>query len=81
MARVKKGLNAHKRHKKVLKMAKGYYGAKSKTCLLYTSIYLKKLAHQLDPTVYIGKAGVTDNIKKEMETGFESRELVKVRCV
>ena len=31
MARVKKGLNAHKRHKKVLKMAKGYYGSKSKT--------------------------------------------------
>jgi large subunit ribosomal protein L20 len=31
MARVKGGLNAHKRHKKVLKMAKGYYGAKSKT--------------------------------------------------
>ena len=31
MARVKKGLNAHKRHKKVLKMAKGFYGSKSKT--------------------------------------------------
>ena len=31
MARVKKGLNAHKRHKKVLKMAKGFYGARSKT--------------------------------------------------
>ena len=30
MARVKKGLNAHKRHKKVLKQAKGFYGAKSK---------------------------------------------------
>ncbi len=30
MARVKKGINAHKRHKKVLKQAKGYYGAKSK---------------------------------------------------
>ena len=30
MARVKKGVNAHKRHKQVLKMAKGYYGAKSK---------------------------------------------------
>ena len=30
MARVKKGVHAHKRHKKVLKMAKGYYGAKSK---------------------------------------------------
>lgn len=31
MARVKKGVNAHKRHKKILKQAKGFYGAKSKT--------------------------------------------------
>ena len=30
MARVKKGMNAHKRHKKILKQAKGFYGAKSK---------------------------------------------------
>ncbi len=30
MARVKKGVNAHKRHKKVLKQAKGFYGLKSK---------------------------------------------------
>ena len=30
MARVKKGVNAHKRHKKILKQARGYYGAKSK---------------------------------------------------
>ncbi|MBR5228861.1 MAG: 50S ribosomal protein L20 [Firmicutes bacterium] len=30
MARVKKGLNAHKRHKKVLKLAKGFYGARHK---------------------------------------------------
>ncbi len=30
MARVKKGINAHKRHKKVLKQAKGFYGTKSK---------------------------------------------------
>ncbi|MEL7657413.1 MAG: 50S ribosomal protein L20 [Bacillota bacterium] len=30
MARVKKGLNARKRHKKILKLAKGFYGAKSK---------------------------------------------------
>ena len=28
MARVKKGVNAHKRHKKILKLAKGFYGAK-----------------------------------------------------
>ena len=30
MARVKKGVNAHKRHKKILKLAKGFYGAKHK---------------------------------------------------
>ena len=30
MARVKKGVNAHKRHKKILKQAKGFYGARSK---------------------------------------------------
>ena len=30
MARVKKGLNAHKRHKKILKLAKGFYGNKSR---------------------------------------------------
>ena len=29
MARVKRALNAKKRHKKVLKQAKGYYGSKS----------------------------------------------------
>ena len=28
MARVKKGVNAHKRHKKILKQAKGFYGQK-----------------------------------------------------
>ena len=41
--------------------------------------YLKKLAHDLEPTVFIGKSGLTENIKNELETGFESRELVKVK--
>ncbi|HET9843542.1 MAG TPA: 50S ribosomal protein L20 [Gammaproteobacteria bacterium] len=31
MARVKRGVQARRRHKKVLKAAKGYYGAKSRT--------------------------------------------------
>lgn len=31
MPRVKKGVTARKRHKKVLKKAKGYYGARSRT--------------------------------------------------
>ncbi|MDS1030796.1 50S ribosomal protein L20 [Bacillota bacterium LX-D] len=30
MARVKRGVTAHRRHKKILKLAKGYFGAKSK---------------------------------------------------
>jgi len=30
MARVKRGVTAHKRHKKILKEAKGYYGARSR---------------------------------------------------
>lgn len=30
MARVKKAVNAKKKHKKILKQAKGFYGAKSK---------------------------------------------------
>lgn len=31
MPRVKRGVTAHRRHKKVLKQAKGYYGARSRT--------------------------------------------------
>ena len=30
MARVKKGINAKKKHNKILKLAKGYYGSKHK---------------------------------------------------
>ena len=30
MSRIKGGLNAKKKHRKVLKLAKGYYGGKSK---------------------------------------------------
>ena len=48
MSRVKRGVQAKKRHKKILKLAKGYRGARSRTfkvanqavlkaCLLYTS--------------------------------------------
>ncbi|MDD4377539.1 MAG: ribosome assembly RNA-binding protein YhbY [Eubacteriales bacterium] len=41
--------------------------------------FLRSLAHDLDPTVYIGKQGLTENIIKEIETGLECRELVKVK--
>ncbi len=41
--------------------------------------YLRSLANMLEPTVFIGKAGLTENIIKEMEIAFEARELVKVK--
>ena len=41
--------------------------------------YLKKLAHELDPVVYIGKGNLTENVLKEMDALLESRELIKVK--
>ena len=42
MARVKGALNARKRHKKVLKLARGYRGARSKQYRrLMNDLYLK----------------------------------------
>ena len=41
--------------------------------------FLRSMAHDLEPTVYIGKSGMTENIAKEMNVGLENRELVKVK--
>ena len=41
--------------------------------------YLRSLAHNIDPVVYIGKAGVTENVIKEVDQALEARELVKVK--
>ena len=41
--------------------------------------YLRSLTHNIDPTVYIGKAGVTDNVIKEIDQCLEARELVKIK--
>jgi len=45
MARVKGGLNAKKRHKKVLKMAKGFYGARSKQYRAAKQAVMRAMAH------------------------------------
>ena len=50
MARVKKGVNAHKRHKKILKQAKGYYGAKSKQYRAASQQVMKSMAY-----AYVGR--------------------------
>ena len=41
--------------------------------------YLKGLAHELDPVVYIGKSDVTENVINEIDTLLEHRELIKVK--
>lgn len=50
MARVKKGVNAHKRHKKVLSQAKGFYGSKSKTFKAANPAVMRSLR-----SAYIGR--------------------------
>ena len=41
MPRVKRGVTAHRRHKKVLKQAKGYYGARSRVFRVATQAVTK----------------------------------------
>lgn len=50
MARVKRGVNAKKRHKKVLKQAKGYFGAKGKLFRTANQAVMKSLNY-----AYIGR--------------------------
>ncbi len=41
--------------------------------------FLKQLAHELEPTVFLGKNGLTEQVRKEMDACLESRELVKAK--
>jgi len=41
--------------------------------------FLRKLAHNTEPTVYLGKQGLTENIINEIDTWLEMKELVKVK--
>lgn len=50
MARVKRGVNAKKRHKNILKQAKGYFGAKSKLFRTANQAVMKSLNY-----AYIGR--------------------------
>lgn len=45
MARVKRALNARKKHKKILKLAKGFRGARSKLYRPANEFVMKSLAH------------------------------------
>lgn len=50
MARVKRAVNSKKNHKKVLKQAKGYFGAKSKLYRTANEAVMKSLSY-----AYIGR--------------------------
>lgn len=50
MARVKKGMNARKKHKKALKLAKGFIGARSKLFKTANTFVMKALDN-----AYIGR--------------------------
>jgi len=41
MPRIKRGVTAHRRHKKILKLAKGYYGARSRVFRVATQAVTK----------------------------------------
>jgi len=45
MARVRRGVTAKRRHKKVLKQAKGYFGAKSKLYRIANEAVMKSLSY------------------------------------
>lgn len=50
MARVKRAVNAKKKHKKILKQAKGYFGAKSKLFKTANQAVMKSLNY-----AYVGR--------------------------
>ena len=50
MARVKRGMNTRKRHKKILKLAKGFYGTKSKVFRAANPAVMRSLR-----SAYIGR--------------------------
>ena len=42
---------------------------------------LHKTAHHLDPTVWVGKNGITENVIKEIICALEDHELIKIKML
>ncbi len=56
MARVKRGVIAHRRHKKILDRAKGYYGARSRVYRVAFQAVIKPASM---PTVTVARRSVS----------------------
>lgn len=41
--------------------------------------YLRGLAHQMKPVVYVGNAGVTPGVTAELDQNLEHHELIKIK--
>ena len=41
--------------------------------------YLEKLAHDLNPVVIVGGAGITDGVEQMVENSLTSHELIKIK--
>ena len=61
MARVKKGVNAHKRHKKILKQAKGFYGQRSKNFRAANPAVMRALR-----SAFVGRENIEDSGSQEL---------------
>ena len=42
---------------------------------------LKKLAHEITPSVQIGKDGLTENVVSQIDVVLENKELVKIKIL
>ena len=42
---------------------------------------LRQAAHHLDPTVWIGKNGITENVIKEITHALDRHELIKIKIL
>lgn len=59
MARVKKAINAKKKHKKILKLAKGFYGQKSKVFRAANPAVMRSLS-----SAYVGRKNKKRDFRK-----------------
>jgi RNA-binding protein len=41
--------------------------------------HLKSLAHHLDPVIYVGKKGLTDDLVAAVDEALDAHELIKIK--
>ena len=67
MPRVKRGVTAHRRHKKILKQAKGYYGARSRVFELPSKRLQKRvntrIATVVSASVSLERCGLRESMR------------------